>query len=528
MSPRIAGAGVILAAAALLLTGAASGPLMDPDEARFGRTSVEMLRSGDQIVPHFEGRPRLAKPPLVHWVQSALFRWTGPVEWACRFPAALSVLGSVLLASWVCRRRFGPEGGVWAGAVLATMPLVLISGRVGTIDALLAVHVFAAVALDMVDPEGGGPRRAACVGGLLGLAFLAKGPVGPILALIAMLAGRTALRRETLPAIPSVLVGAVAWGAVVLPWGLGLVRRVGLRSVWDTLREEALESYFHGAAHVRPAWYYAAALAAGFLPWSGALAVGLARNIPWPRRPPAGAAGYAAAGLLAGVAFLSLGSNKLPTYALPLAPLAAVVVVSELRRELDAPGSLLLTSTVTAVTVSTCAALLGWAAFAKLSGATRELALAGAVLLGVGAAVACWAAVRRRPRVVYAAAAGGSASFLMWAIVAWFPGFAADRSAAGLVERWPELRRADRAIVLVAVRAPSLTFYADRIPEAVAMEDLNARIEEPDAPWVILARVDLPDVPPAADGRLEALGSSGKFEIFIERDRISESTNPSE
>ena len=60
-----------MAAGALLLSlGAGSLPLLDPDESRFARTSVEMVRSGDLVVPHFEGQPRLVKPPLLHWIQS--------------------------------------------------------------------------------------------------------------------------------------------------------------------------------------------------------------------------------------------------------------------------------------------------------------------------------------------------------------------------------------------------------------------------------------------------------------------------
>ena len=31
-------------------------PLLDPDEARFARTSVEMMRNGDPVVPQFESR----------------------------------------------------------------------------------------------------------------------------------------------------------------------------------------------------------------------------------------------------------------------------------------------------------------------------------------------------------------------------------------------------------------------------------------------------------------------------------------
>jgi len=80
---------VVLAALLILLLGSLRAPLVDPDEARFARTSVEMLRSGDPVVPTFEGQPRLVKPPLAHWLQTVLFRTFGIHPWLARVPAML-------------------------------------------------------------------------------------------------------------------------------------------------------------------------------------------------------------------------------------------------------------------------------------------------------------------------------------------------------------------------------------------------------------------------------------------------------
>ena len=47
---------VIFAALVVLFLRLGAYPLLDPDEARFARTSLEMMRSHDYIVPTFEGR----------------------------------------------------------------------------------------------------------------------------------------------------------------------------------------------------------------------------------------------------------------------------------------------------------------------------------------------------------------------------------------------------------------------------------------------------------------------------------------
>lgn len=201
---------VIAAALLVLFLGLGAYPLLDPDEARFAQTSVEMMRSGDYVVPTFEGEPRLVKPPLLHWVQASMFRIAGPNEMLARLPSAAATFVSLLLVAWIGWRRFGVEGSAWSAAVFLTFPLVVMVGRIGTLDALLSVHVLAVLALDFVQPEGGGLQRSAVVGGLLGLAFLVKGPVGPALPLVVMLAGRTASGREVLPSFKTLVTATLA------------------------------------------------------------------------------------------------------------------------------------------------------------------------------------------------------------------------------------------------------------------------------------------------------------------------------
>ena len=55
------------------------------------------------------------------------------------------------------------------------------------------------MAMDTAEPDETGRYRTGAIGALLGLAFLAKGPVGVLGPLIVMLAGRTATGRSVLP-----------------------------------------------------------------------------------------------------------------------------------------------------------------------------------------------------------------------------------------------------------------------------------------------------------------------------------------
>lgn len=480
---------VVLAAVTILLLGSVRAPLVDPDEARFARTSVEMLRSGDPVVPTFEGEPRLVKPPLLHWLQTVLFRTLGVHPWLARVPALLSTLGSLLLVAWVARRRFGNEGAAWAAAVFLTSPLVLVTGKIGTLDAFLAVHVFAALALDMAEPDEAGRYRGTAVGALLGLAFLAKGPVGIVLPLLAMLAGRTASGRTVVPKIRPAGSALLAMAAVVLPWGLAFVQRVGIQGVTSTLQQEAMNRYIEGTAHVEAPWYYGVVLAFGFLPWVTPLALAMVRVVGNRRSPAARTALYAAAALLVGIGFLSLGKGKLPNYLLPLAPLVALLVTWELGKEIERRHESMLGSVLLTFTLAGTTLFLGAAAALPRLSDYAGIALAGAVVYGLAVVAACVGLLARNPRRVYGAAAVGAGLFLLVASATAFPQLAEERSCRRLIAEVPELD-SERPVVRVDVRAPSLTFYLDRAPEFIPLAAVPARVARGDRPLLVVAEAD--------------------------------------
>jgi 4-amino-4-deoxy-L-arabinose transferase-like glycosyltransferase len=517
--------GVAAAAAVLLLLSLGTPYLIDPDEARFARTTVEMVRSGDFVIPSFEGVPRAVKPPLLHWGQAAFFRiLRGPGEFGARLPSALATLGTMFLLSWVARRRFGEEGAIWAAAIFITIPLVTVLGRVGTTDALLSLHIFAALAIDMAEYGETGQNRGGVMGALLGLAFLAKGPVGVILPILMILAGRTASGRNVVPEWRAVVTFVAGWSVVALPWSLVFLNRVGAGGVLDTLRTEVFERYFAGTDHVQPPWYFAAVVLVAFSPWVAPLVVALVRVL-WLRRDPVARTGlYAAAALLATLLFFSIGQGKLPQYILPAAPLAALLVTWGLGRELSAPrerrtGSLLLTGALLFESI-----VLGAAAAVFPMEAGRHTAAVGSVAFAVGALVAIWGLLRQRPRLVFGAAAAATAVFLLAAAIVLHPALAAYRSTGPLIDRVPALD-SDRPTVLVDIRLPSLTYYLDRVPERITADRLASRLDRDDAPMVVIAAVDIERVPMPVLARLRELGRSGKMHVFVEREDVEPETS---
>jgi 4-amino-4-deoxy-L-arabinose transferase-like glycosyltransferase len=500
-------------------------PLLDPDESRFARTSLEMARSGDLVVPTFEGAPRLVKPPLLHWLQSALFLSFGAQVWLARLPAALATLASLLFVAWIAAQRFGGESSTWSAAAFCTTPLVLAIGGLGTLDALLSVHVLAILALDIVDPEGVDDPRALALGCLLGMCFLIKGPVGVVLPALLMLAGRTCSGREVVPRLRIVALTAAAFAAVVAPWLVALIARVGGGPLVDVVRREAFERYFAGTDHVQPAWFCVAAVLAGFFPWAGVAAVAIGRAAIARRDPATRTARYLGGALLAGIVFFSLGRSKLVTYVLPLAPFAALLAAWELGRELADPARRMAGRLVLALSLGLAAAMALLHAPHLGTDLARAARIAG-VVLAVGSAAAFAGVWLRRPRLAHWAAVGSMAATLLTAILLVLPAIARLRTSAYLVDSVPELRDPARPLVVVSMKVPSLSFYLDRVPEEVAVDQLGSRLDQPDSPVLVFDEVDLADVDEQARSRIVEIGRQGKYVVYRERPTLDAPPGP--
>jgi 4-amino-4-deoxy-L-arabinose transferase-like glycosyltransferase len=170
-------AGMIFAS---LLALASRTTLWDRDEPRFAQATVEMIASGDYLVPTFNGRLRPDKPILAYWWMALPMRLLGPSAVAARLGSAAAMAIAALLTFAAARRLLPAGTGTWAMAALAATPLAVAEGQAATADALLLAAVTGALACFAVALTGDG-RRAwpwLGLGVALGLAQLAKGPVG--------------------------------------------------------------------------------------------------------------------------------------------------------------------------------------------------------------------------------------------------------------------------------------------------------------------------------------------------------------
>jgi 4-amino-4-deoxy-L-arabinose transferase-like glycosyltransferase len=277
---------LVAAVAAIVLGANLGGPaLWDDDEPKNAACSLEMLDANDWVVPTFNGRLRVEKPPLVNWLQIAGYSLCGRNETGARIGSAILTIGTCLFTWHIGCLLLGPAAGLLGGLAMSSCVWTAVGGRAATPDApllfctTLALIVFVR-AWHRDRQAGGGVRLqrldAAAIGVACGAAVLAKGPVGIVLPLAAFTgfacwqAGGWNPRRWAAPLaglrLPLVLIVA---SAVACPWYAWVTWRTDgewLRGFFLVHNLGRFAAPMEG--HSGSLLYYPLVIAVGLFPWS--------------------------------------------------------------------------------------------------------------------------------------------------------------------------------------------------------------------------------------------------------------------
>ena len=113
------------------------------EEGRRILPAVQMIETGDYIVPKVGSEPYLRKPPLINWLVAVSFKIFGQRnEWTARLPSVLCVLAVALVFITVARVSLGATGSTVAALIWLTSFGMIEKGRLIEIEALY-VSLFA-------------------------------------------------------------------------------------------------------------------------------------------------------------------------------------------------------------------------------------------------------------------------------------------------------------------------------------------------------------------------------------------------
>jgi 4-amino-4-deoxy-L-arabinose transferase-like glycosyltransferase len=254
---------VIAFAALLYVPWLAAEPVHRVLEANRLVASREMFRSGDWVLPTLNGEPYVAKPPLQYWLVSlASLPFGGVTVEVARAVSALATIALAVLTFVFVRREIGKREAVLAACALVATGLFVEKGARAELETLLAFFTAAAILAVFRAVWSDRPlvRRAAWIlasGLALGAAILVKGPVAPlvvVVALVGLAIGARERRGRVIVAGVCMLVIAVV---VALPWILALHARANSDTQLATIRMEIFQRLLHpGPGNKEAFWFY--------------------------------------------------------------------------------------------------------------------------------------------------------------------------------------------------------------------------------------------------------------------------------
>lgn len=239
--------GPLLAALVALvagLPGVFAVPPLDRDESRFAQATAQMLETGDYVSINYQDQPRDKKPVGIHWLQAISVAVLSDAAdrdiWPYRVPSLLGAMLAAAACAWGAAAFFGPRAGLLAGAMMGASFLLSTEAGIAKTDAVLAgatTLALAALGRLWFAHRGGPPagwKTRLLFWLAIALAALVKGPVGPLVALMAGLALWASERK-------------IAW-ARSLGWSWGPLLVLAVVGPWAWAITVASDGAFWGAA----------------------------------------------------------------------------------------------------------------------------------------------------------------------------------------------------------------------------------------------------------------------------------------
>jgi 4-amino-4-deoxy-L-arabinose transferase-like glycosyltransferase len=320
--------------------------VMDVDASQYASISMEMLQTGNWLEVQHRHADYLDKPPLLFWTSALSFALFGLHNWAYKLPSLFGILAGVYATYRFCLLFYPKETARFAAFILAACMGVLLMGNDVRTDTLLMGMTACAVWRVAVLYRAARPGFAEVLwaGFFVGLAMLAKGPIGLIMPVFAV-GTHLALRRDWARLVEWRWLLALTVAAVVLiPMCWGLYHQFDLhpeKTVNGRTGVSGLYFYFweqsFGRITGENVWkndtspfYFLHVYLWAFLPWPLLLIAAFGRRMADLFRQklhllPGDEAFSIGAFLLTFVA-LSMSKYKLPHYIFVTLPWAAVLV----------------------------------------------------------------------------------------------------------------------------------------------------------------------------------------------------------
>ena len=317
--------------------------LIPSDEGRYAEIAREMLVTGDWVTPRYNGYKYFEKPPLQIWATATAFNIFGVGDWQARLWTALTGFLTIVFIGFTGARIYSVRAGWLAAIALASSPMWVIGGHINSLDMGLSAFLVAALCSLLLAQTSSNKTYSrnwmwACWA-FMALATLSKGVIGvAIPGMVFAVYSITAWDWKIWKRL-HIISGSILFLAITAPWFVLIAQRNPEFLEFFFIHEHLQR--FTQTAHSRtgPIYFFLPLLLLGFLPWIAQVPGAIAQT--WRERNREFSSGWLlTCWFVVILGFFSISQSKLPGYIIPLFPALALIVGSQLDRNLGSSNSL--------------------------------------------------------------------------------------------------------------------------------------------------------------------------------------------
>ncbi|HEV8080735.1 MAG TPA: glycosyltransferase family 39 protein [Chitinophagaceae bacterium] len=311
---------------AILFIRLGATPIYILDEAKNAQCAREMLQRGDFIVPTFNGELRVDKPPLHYFFMMAAYKMFGISEFSARFFSVVMGLLTILVTYNYTKRLFNVLAAFCACIVLATSTQFLFEFRLSVPDPYLIFFITLGLFSAFTWLKENNISQLYISAAAFALATLAKGPVALALPGLCLLIWVITQKKwkelftwHLIPALVLLL-------AITLPWYIAVDRATNGAWTKGFFIEHNFNRFSdtqegHGGFFLLTLLF----VLIGLLPFMSFIGETLKnRKIVFQND----LVRFSGVVVIVFIIFFSISSTKLPNYAMPCYPFAAVILGS--------------------------------------------------------------------------------------------------------------------------------------------------------------------------------------------------------
>jgi len=225
-------AGFILVSGFVLFYNLGAKSLENHGYLRYAEIAREMIRSGEWVVPHYNGEIYIEKPPLLFWLMAIPSWFYGSVTpLIARLPSALSAWAGVVILFLWGRRVYGTvQAGIISGCLCLMSFQYFFEARNPKTDMLFCLMIVLSLYFFYLGYDTN-RRKSYLFYGLsffsMGLGTLTKGPVGIVIPIMIVAAFLLKERQIKILVSREFLFGWAVFAVTVLIWVTLFINKVG-------------------------------------------------------------------------------------------------------------------------------------------------------------------------------------------------------------------------------------------------------------------------------------------------------------